>query len=248
MSQNLHKAAALLHGSQAIALTVLLSTNDSLRPWPLITTGFGKVQDVWTQDVFYLLPAFSALSTVNHSVMAWSTTYYEQVQRTHVHPLQWLEYSVSAGLMTWMLAVTCGVVDVNTLTQLVWLNVLMQYTGYAIEKAKAQKQDWRPWLWMGWGLFVAIWSILMVSFYVVLSHTTTDIPDILYLIIFFMVALFASFGINQGLYAADYIDWHKYQVGSITLSFVTKTLLVWLVYGGLIRDHEDISTQLSSST
>jgi Heliorhodopsin len=235
MSQRWHQIAAGLHAGQAGVLAYLLATSDKKLEWPLIQSTNGEVKHRTTQDIFVLLPLFSGLSTLNHATMGWSDSFYANVQKNRSHPLQWAEYSVSAGLMTWVLAVMSGVVDLSVLISLLELNIMMQYTGYCIEKAVAEGTDPMPYLYLGWGAFMAIWTILLSSFITALTYASSPVPDIVHAIIWILLAFFASFGINQYLYMRKYTTWEQYQKGTIALSLCSKSSLVWMCYFGIVR-------------
>jgi hypothetical protein len=47
--------------------------------------------------------------------------------------LRWIEYSVSAGCMTWVIAVLSGQRDLGVLVSLMLLNVILQSQGYLLD-------------------------------------------------------------------------------------------------------------------
>jgi hypothetical protein len=255
-----HQGALACHATQAILLTTLL-TQREVPAWNLTQSSMGQTHRTYSHSPLWMLPAFSALSSINHAVSAFSPTYLQYTTAHHVNPVQWGEYAVSAGLMTWVLGVSSGMTDVGALTSLLMLNGAMQYTGHAIEVATAARDEaaTQRWMFMGWALFVAIWWQIMWSFFTALSFSDNNVPLLVYFIIFVMCAFFLSFGINQAYYVQsrqgtsrgtaqgtahktsrrrDAEAWQRYQKRTILLSFISKSALVWMCYGGLTRKKE----------
>jgi hypothetical protein len=147
-----------------------------------------------------------------------------------------LEYSVSAGLMTWLLAVLSGQRDLGVLCALLLLNVLLQSYGYLLD----QEEDPRravTLLLQSCVLFVAMWAIIFSSFYSSLDQTDETVPSVVYAIIWFLFLLYCCFGLLPLLRWAGYLSSEtRYQKCFIVLSTVSKTSLVWMVWFGAIRD------------
>jgi len=64
------------------------------------------------------------------------------------------------------------------------------------------------------------------------------VPTFVYLIFVIYLVLFMSFAVNMVLQYKGVGRWRDYLYGErayIILSFVAKTLLVWLVFAGLFR-------------
>jgi hypothetical protein len=239
MSRLLHGSAAVAHALQAGAFIYFgLQKGSSLPTFPLRDSSFGKTYRVSDQHLFWLVPTFSLCSTFNHAVTAYSPTYYAYYQKTRTNPLQWAEYSVSAGLMTWLIATLSGIIETHVLVALVGLNVLLQYLGYLIEVHQASKTGRAkvPALMaLAWGVFAIQWEMIVTSFWLaVTADSERKPPDIVYSIIFIMFTLFASFGVNQLLYVRGRISWETYQKVTVGLSFTAKSALIWMVYGGLV--------------
>lgn len=242
--RGLQKAAFFMHALESAALVGLLSTQD-LQSWRLSLssrTGIPapkSIVDQWDHKPQLFLPMFSALSCVNHGTSVWDEEYWEESQKTRTNPLQWAEYSVSAGLMTWMIAISSGINQLTELIPLMGLNFMMQYTGYRMEVEKARGvTDFKPWLLTGWVMFMAIWFPIVTTF----AHTVATqpgVPEFVYCIIGVMFFLFALFGINQYMYLMDRITWTQYQDRTAWLSIGAKTTLVGLCFGGLGRPNTE---------
>lgn len=227
--------------SQSAALAVLAAKNhDSGYKWPVTTLGWEKVLTDKTMrfDLGVLLPVFPFLSSINHFVSAASPEWYEEsVLKGKVNYLRWIEFSMSASVMLFLLAILCGVTELRSLVSLLILNVVLQMMGLLIEKRKAEGASFRELIGimaLAWGVFAAMWVQLTMSFFTIVADGTTKPPDIVYSIIGVELALFGSFGLLQLAYVCDWIDFTSYEAGFIGLSLTAKSLLSWLVYGGVL--------------
>lgn len=96
--------------------------------------------------------------------------------------------------------------------------------------------------------FLVTWVLIGVSFFSAVheSSQSRNIPDIVWAIVFVMFALFSSFAV---LFYANWPrrpenkrfvqDFQKVEATYIVLSFVSKTVLQWMVVGGAMRGYEE---------
>lgn len=239
--QVLHGVAGTLHLVQFVAILALV-IQDKGGEWPLVSQGFTETVKEWKYPLSYLLPAFPALSSINHLVsVATPNSWYKKVLEDEVNPLRWGEFSVSAGVMLWIIASLSGIVEIRTLVALSMLNAALQYVGYLIEKAKASgSENIKSLLWLGFALHVTIWTQIFISFYTVLNESEEKPPSIVYSIIIIMFVLFTSFGVLSSLWVYDKVkSFAKLEMGYIVLSLISKTFLTWMVYFGVLRSYND---------
>lgn len=152
--------------------------------------------------------------------------------------------------MVWVIATLSGVTELRTLIALLVLNVALQYVGCVIEAAHAERYHFQihsggaisnsiPFklTLVGWFVFMAMWIEIGVSFFCVIAYDTQQKPpDMVYAIVIVLFVLFASFGVLQLAYISGRIEsFFAYEIGFIGLSLVSKTLLTWMVYGGVIN-------------
>jgi hypothetical protein len=241
----LHGIAASAHISQGVALSVLVARNTAKSyKWPITTLGWEKVLKDKTVrfDIGLLLPSFPFLSGLNHIIAVSSPHWYENdILKNKVNYVRWIEFSLSSSVMLWMLAMLCGVTELRSLISLMIMNVTLMMLGWMIEKRKAEGASRREiisLLVIAWGVFAAQWVQLTMSFFTIVADGTTKPPDIVYSIIGIQFALFSSFGILQVLYCFDVIGFPNYEAGFIGLSLGSKSLLSWLVYGGVISGNK----------
>ena len=237
----LHGLAAGIHLSEAFALTVLVAKeNKDAYHWPVTTMGWGKVLPEKTvgYNIGWLLPAFPLLSSVNHFVSVAKPDYYDHVLETKVNYLRWSEFSLSSSLMTLLICQLSGVMEARSLASVILANVALQFLGLLIEKRKAEGATRGELLgitFIGWSVFASMWVPIIMSFTdVVRFDSKVKPPAIVYSIIATMVSLFMSFGVLQLLYVFDLVTFLTYEAGFVLLSLTSKTLLAWMVYGGVL--------------
>lgn len=235
----LHGVAGFLHLAQAGALTYLVQDNISKGSykWPITSLGWQTVKTSASFDLGILVPMFSALSATNHVTSFAAYDWYDkEILKKEQNWLRWTEYSVSAGLMIFIIAILSGVTEIRTLTSLLVQNIVLQMMGLLIEKRKAEKAPPAELLVLfgiAWGIFISMWIPIIISFYNVIDETT-GVPPAVHAIIWSMFTLFASFGVAQALYVFDVCSFETYEKILIGLSLTSKSILSWLVYGGVL--------------
>ena len=85
------------------------------------------------------------------------------------------------------------------------------------------------------------WALLSVTFYVIIgtfhgSQKSCDAPgsapNFVWAIVYSQAVLFSSFLLVQMIEIGEAVHWTQAEMAYILLSFVSKTLLGWLIYGG----------------
>ena len=234
----LHAFAAFAHFTQFLAILGLI-INDSGSKWPIVSQGFENVSNKWRYTLSYLVPVFPALSSVNHAAAFFGTNWYSGIIEEKANYLRWAEYSVSAGIMLWIIATLSGILEIITLVTIAILNALLQYIGYLIERTKADNGNAKPLLYVGFAIHFCIWVQIFISFYTVINESGNKAPSAVYSIIIIMFALFTSFGIWSALWVYDKVkSFQILEMGYIILSLVSKTFLTWMVYFGVLKSGE----------
>lgn len=255
---NAHLGAGIFHLAQAAFGTYwLLGPQKDEGFWQLtnslgITRNPGAPQrplgDPWRLSL--LVPAFSALSSVNHLYSYSRPKEYKQILTQKANPVRWLEYGFSAGLMLVVIAVLSGVDDIKPLLILIISNFALQMTGYNVErdiaagnKGSANRQNIQ-----GFILFMAMWAAILTGF--ITNVASDDAGDNstfderpgaeVYTIVFGLFILFIMFGVLSSLYSSSKIkSFKQVELGYIVLSFVAKTLLANLTLFGSVFSTDD---------
>ena len=237
----LHTGAATVHLTTAGLFYKLLSADDSERQKNPDAPGTR-----YDRDLAFLLPVFPLLSSLNHMVSVGSPTLYTAFLNNKTNPLRWIEYSVSAGVMLWLIARLIGIKDTRTLISLAMANAVLQYLGYLIEEARARNAEpkqIRQLLLAAWGVHLTIWVQLFIAFYSALNDAKIELPTLVYTILPIMFVLFSAFGLLETLWALGKIDdFEAVELGYLVLSVTSKVFLTFMVYFGVFRD-PDIDTR-----
>lgn len=172
---------------------------------------------------------------------------------------RWIEYSITAAVMTVGVALSSGVWDVNALIVIVLINIVVMQLGYDIEAAFYLGERTLMWRLFAWSslAFVAQWYPIFYSFFN-LAATVPDLPWLVYTVIFTLFGLNLTFPIlvaihltqkrkSRWLCGLNLGDNTTYAIAFMVLSFVSKATLNWLVLIGGLEVRGDIVTQVCSA-
>jgi hypothetical protein len=183
-----------------------------------------------------LVGAFLLMSAFAHFLLAWplNKRYIANLQRNY-NPIRWLEYAFSSSVMIVLIAIFFTVVDVWTLVALFASNFLMNMLGLLMEKHNqtTKKTDWTAYLL---GVFAGAIPWIIITGYFLGTNGTP--PTFVYVIYIIELALFNCFALVMLFY---YKGWGKFKDYAFSersyqiLSLVAKTLLAWLVFGGIFQ-------------
>lgn len=211
-------------------------------------------------DLFGMTVAFSAITVFAHLVYATdcfgSGWYVEFVCQRNCNPLRWVEYSITASLMSTILAVLAGLRIRNSVITIFLVTFLQMIQGYMVESALAagRLQETVAPLVVGWVALVTVWFSIYDAWYTGLQEaddqaqecrricaaasggggedgTNTGPPSGLIHLISIVFVLFASFGVlnlvQVGIQATGRrAAFHRFETVYIILSFVAKALLI----------------------
>lgn len=172
-----------------------------------------------------VLPFIPLLSSIGHFATA--------VYPTHQSELQYGEYAISASLMVYVIATLSGILDIRSLVTLCLLNAVLQWIGHRVETS-ARGPSRNHLLLLGFSIHTIIWANVATSFYTTLklNDAVDSVPPMVYTIIITMFGLFTTFGVWA------VIDSKERENGFVLLSFLCKTLLIWMMFFGLRREVE----------
>jgi len=236
----------LLHLAQGGAMLALRSKLDV--KVPVIRQVFDKNPTrLGTFDLSLLLPVFPLLSAANHGIAL-----AELSMGRHISPsVKWYEYSISAGVMLWLISSLSGILDLRTLVSIAVSNALLQFIGARIEKDANHGFRNIFLMLVAWVVHTSIWLQIVIGFYGAIAETSTEtpVPSIVYGIVWIMFSLFSGFGIwslvtfrqgtskvarpSESLTPKSVEALFRERIGYNTLSLVTKSVLIWMVFFGL---------------
>jgi hypothetical protein len=248
----LHLAAALFMTMEAIALgsikldTVIVQTVG----FPVRSNGpqaagqsfiTPAVKSVYDLKVKSLIVAFVALAAADHWICfligkfklavfdRWVTDY-------QANPLRWIEYSVSASLMSVLLAGLCGISDIHLLVVIGVLTGICNLTGLVVEFMPKLVDGRRN--NAAFGVYLIGWLALVVSWlpgicYFAQADVAGNVPGFVYAAYILTAVCYACFGLNFHLhwFTGKYGFARSEQI-YIILSFTAKSFLAWDVFFG----------------
>lgn len=210
-------------------------------PTNIAITAFPNPQVLFTlSHLGVLLAAFPLISAVDHFLVAFprNQSYNENLKKG-MNPYRWFEYAFSSSIMIWVISTFVGIWDFWSLAMIFVLNALMIMFGYLMEliNQKTEKTNWSAFI-LGSISGGFPWVVLFAYFIGDVIASDNSVPKFVYLIFFIYLVLFMSFAVNMVLQYKGIGRWNDYLYGErayIVLSFVAKTLLVWLVFAGLFK-------------
>lgn len=227
-------------------LTVDWRKHDVAPPGPPEAGPFST--KIYSLGYYRLLPVilvFPFLTALLHALIAFRFyDVYLRAIKAQNNWIRWIEYSVTASIMTWVLMQLCGITNIFALVCLgVLVNVAMQLQGHLMEIANnrlSRKRNAKPivatWIPMlvGWILFLAQWIPQFAYFFAgVLS--TSDVPWFVYASFIGQFFNYASFGLVQLLYFKGIVfkTYESVEYGYVFLSLFAKTYLALILAIGI---------------
>lgn len=248
-------AMAILHGVQAIIVLAGSQTQANAKRFKIqmITTipswaGPFPVAAIQTRGELSfasLTSGFAFLSSAAHIVVLLCFTTYIADLRKGLNVFRWYEYALSSSLMIVLIAMLFGNWDQISLFQMGAVNACMCLFGLLHERMNAGKPasevNWEPFIF---GCFAGAAPWAAIFSYLGASADVSRVPTFVWAILGAYLFFFNTFPINMWLQYRQtgwwsdkywgfqnggyYFGERMYQVQSL----VSKSLLLWLVYGG----------------
>jgi hypothetical protein len=186
-----------------------------------------------------IVASFLFISAIAHFLIA--TVLYEKYVanlKKGINKYRWYEYSISASVMIWVIAMLTGIYDIGTLLLIFFLNAMMILFGLRMEihNQYTEKTDWTPFIY---GCIAGLipWIVIFIWLFGAGGEEGGP-PDFVYYIFVTIAILFNSFAINMVLQYKKIGKWKNYLYGErmyVILSLVAKSALAWQVFAGTLR-------------
>jgi hypothetical protein len=242
----------ILHLVQGILMIILGIVNEKFREFSFeITTSYRIFEEtspdqfnVYTnletyKEVSFLgifVGTFLLLSAIAHLLIAGPLfDSYVKNLKENMNPYRWYEYALSSSVMIVLIALFFGITNIWMLFLIFMINASMNFFGYAQENVNKYRDEvsWSSYIF-GWFAGIAPWVVIFS--YLFNANELSKIPDFVYAILIVELLFFMSFAFNMLLQYKKIGPWKNYLYGERMyqiLSLVSKTLLAWLVFGGL---------------
>lgn len=186
-----------------------------------------------------LIAIFFLVSALAHGLLA--TVYrkrYETELAQGINTVRWLEYAISSGLMLAVIGLLSGVYDFATLIAIFGFMVIMCLLGLVTElTSKSSHPNW-PAYWSGAVAGFVPWLIIGLYVFNATYYGSAHISTYVYWIYGTMFTCTAGFALNMYLHYKKRGSWASYaytERGFMILSLVTKSLLAWQIFAGILR-------------
>ncbi len=191
---------------------------------------------------------FHLLSAIFETIaIMWDRKKYIEDAAIGKNALRWIEYSISASLMILIIAQVNGITSAWTQILLFAGTATIMIIGLVGENERVnnntsgKNQKWTIHL-MGWGLHLAIWSVIIWNFQLTMTRQTSEVtkpPKAVQWMIYVIFVFFTSFGFVQLAQTAGRFKDRQYiaEIVYVSLSLTSKTVMGFLLFsGGVMRD------------
>jgi hypothetical protein len=182
-----------------------------------------------------LVALFLFMSATAHILL--STVLYKwyvKNLKNHINPARWYEYSLSASLMIFLIAMLVTIYDFGTLLALFTLTAVMNLMGLMME---LHNQTTTKTIWTSFNIGCIAGFVPWVVIFIPLIMAAS-VPDFVIAIFITIAVFFNLFAINMFLQYKRIGKWKDYLYGErmyIVLSLVAKSALAWQVFAGTLR-------------
>lgn len=249
----LNAVACVLHASSfiaALAVSIVFASQSfraeitsDFRRYDATGNFSSEIRSLNVYPLIWVDLPFPIITAIFHGVIAfspWVWNYYkESVFDEGGNPLRWIEYSITASLMIWVIMQLSGVTNLLTLLVVGILgNVALQWQGYLQERMKGR--SWVPTL-VGWLIFMGQWIIILSYFFTAITSPrpmdVARVPWFVYTIVLGLFLIFAVFGLIQLAYMTGWPRFMKtayaQEIAYLVMSFTAKFFLTWNLLIGI---------------
>jgi hypothetical protein len=231
----------IFHFIQGVLMLIL--SNDFTLPLTYSHPVFDAITETISpvSETFYdlrigpMVALFLFMSAIAHFLLATILyKWYVNNLKKHINPARWYEYSFSASLMIFLIAMLVTIYDFGTLLALFTLTAVMNLMGLMME---VHNQTTKKTRWLAYNIGCISGFIPWVVVFIPLI-TADSVPDFVIAIFITIAIFFNLFAINMYLQYKKIGKWKDYLYGEkmyIVLSLIAKSALAWQVFAGTLR-------------
>ena len=262
--KKLNKYAFILHLVSALGLIILFSVKYANANFDLnlytyritkiegdrdqnVTYSFGQQDDpkitITMEAVKGLIISIFIITALFH-LFYWKSPLYASEIKQGFNRFRWLEYSITATLMIFVLSIISGVKEYYSVFELCAISISLMMLGYFLEQTNKFQVKLVS-IFLGWFLLFVTFSVLISSLIKNVSDaedTGKGIPGWIKFVLFPMLLWWMSFGvvsIFQVLYQKRKTSFITYEKWYILLSFLSKLFMGYYIAFGLTRSKND---------
>lgn len=256
-NNTLHLIAALAHYVAFASVLVLYNTRDMVNIFPgLYRHSIGKddsnkitsekVVEINPDALYILIMIFEFLTFIFHILQ-----YIRDYSSYEVNVYRWVEYSITASIMIFLISIISGVKSFDSILSNVLCTIVIMSIGLLVEdnykNSNVQNNNRnriKILTILGWILFSLVWYNVITSFNYTLNDVERNIdyegtiPEIVKYIVYILLILYGCFGIVQIVQISNNKtekNHIKIERSYIILSFIAKITLSGMIIGGLTR-------------
>jgi Heliorhodopsin len=204
-----------------------------------------KVAAPLTRDLFEvkignLIALFLLGAAMSHIIICVPKIYelYFQNLGKGLNYIRWVEYTVTASLMTIIIGMLSGIYDLSSLILLFGVSAATTASGFVVELFEkfSHSQAIRA-FWAACLIGLLPWVVILIHIAGARSSALQSVDNFVYLIVFSLLAIFSLFPINNYLALRKLGPWKNYyfvETCYIALSWIAKSALAWQIYLGTL--------------
>ena len=265
--KNLNKYAFILHLLSAIGLVILYSVrydnanfDTNLYSFQIkkvdgdrdekVSYSFGNEGDpqidVSLFSIKTLIILIFGITALFH-LFYWKSNKYNIEVEQGFNRFRWLEYSITATIMIFVLAIISGTKEFYSTFQLCAITIALMTLGFFLEQTNKLQVKIIS-LLLGWFLLTVTFGVLMSRLQLNLDQVNKNapeqkIPDWIKFVLLPMLLWWASFGVVGFVQTLNYqkqnYTFLTYEKWYILLSFLSKLFMGYYISFGVTRDKTD---------
>jgi len=161
---------------------------------------------------------------------------------TGMNVWRWVDYWASSAIMIGGIALLSGVADAWVLS-----GVMLAQSFFMVVSGVVESSDLPLTTHLGVAIVTSVYYCIVVWGPVLYAFTENAPPEFVIAIVSTLFVLFALFGVVYVVAAVRWFEPFETEVMYATLSIMAKTLLQWLVYGGIAGQSEGNTTAVAIS-
>ena len=224
--------------SLAIAAVMIVATNQLSKNRYQVFQEHTHRSHVSADALVGCLIAFSVITAAFH---VYYTTqpkkYVDDIKDNNKNTLRWVEYSITATLMIFVISVLAGVKTITSLLQICTKNLCVMLLAIVMDGYPGKQETYLVFA-IAWILYFTQWASIFIAY----QESAEITPGFVDALVGVMFVLFSCFGGLQayqmfGKYSQD--NFLQFELIYSALSFTSKTTLVGIVLGGLVGRKPD---------